>query len=143
MYTPDRLLLLVVPLLLLGGCGKSASNPSGGQQTYGTAVDATDAFPAVAVAAEADRYVGRSLAVDGRIAAVRDDGCTLRLETHEGPPLLVTAARTEDDSCVWQIPAGTDGVATASGTFRTGEDTLRLTANGVEVTPVRSSETDS
>lgn len=137
------LLVVAVTGFLLAACGSGTSNPSEAQQTYGAPVDAIDAFPAVAVAAEADAYVGRSLAVDGRIAAVRDDGCTLQLETNEGPPLLVTAVRTEGDGCAWQVPDDEDGVAVAAGPLRLDDDTLRLSANGVEVTPVHPMDSDS
>ena len=112
-----RRALVLLLGLLLGACGAGNSDFNEAQTTYGTTVDATAAFPASAVAAEERLYVGRALAVDGRITAVGADGCEVRLDT-EAAPLVVTAART----------AG---------------DTLRLPANGVRVTPVRSSTPDS
>jgi len=41
------------------------------------------------------------------------------------------------------VPAALDGIAVASGTLRVAGDTLRLTANGVQVTPVQIAEPDS
>lgn len=134
---------LVAVGLTIAACGSGPSNPSEAQQTYGASVDVMDAFPAVAVAAEADVYEGRRLAIDGRIAAVRDGGCTLQLATEEGPPLLVTAARTETDECAWQLSNVDGDIAAAAGSLQAADDTLRLTANGVQVTPVQSTESDS
>lgn len=138
-----RLSFVLALGLILGGCGSNASAPSAAQQTYGAAVDDTDAIPSVAVAAEADVYEGRSLAVDGRIEAVHADGCSLQLDTEEGPPLLVTASRTETHGCAWKVPLGEDGIAAATGPIRDTADTLRLTADGVQVTPVRFVDPDS
>ena len=145
MSVPETSLLpLFVAGLLLGGCGDGPPpTPAAADTTYGAAVNATDAIPAPAVTAEADRYVGRRVTVDGRIGAVAQDGCTVYLRTDDGPPLRVDAARDSTGTCAWQLPAGRDGIAAATGTLRADGDTLRLPANGVQVTPVQISETDS
>lgn len=135
-------LLPVLLALLLGACGGDAPrNRAAAEQTYGAAVDATDAIPTPAVAAEAARYVGTRVTVDGRIADVARDGCTLHLDAETGPPLRVDAVRAGEESCAWQVPADIEGFAVAAGTLRTAGDTLRLNANGVQVTPVRISTT--
>lgn len=136
-------LFLPVIIGLLGACGPNASSPSDAQQTYGAPVDGTAAIPAVAVAAEADMYTSHALTVDGRIVAVREGGCALRLATEEGPPLQVVAPRSRTEACAWQVPSGQDGIVVAAGTLRVDGDTLRLTANGVQVTPLRVSPPDS
>jgi hypothetical protein len=135
--------------LLLGGCSGDVPDSSKAETTYGAPVDATTAVPAPAVAAEERLYVDRALAIDGRIKAVRADGCTMVLAT-VAAPLVVTAprpsggaARTDDGSCVWQVPNDAQGFAVAAGTLRAAGDTLRLPANGVRVTPVRLSSPDS
>ena len=130
--------------LLLGGCGDGPPpDPAAADTTHGAAVDATDAIPAPAVAAEPNRYVGRRVTVDGRIERVAQDGCAVYLHTDGGPPLRVDAARDSTGPCAWQLPPGSDGIAAATGPLRADGDTLRLPANGVQVTPVRISETDS
>jgi hypothetical protein len=139
-FLEGPVLHLLLASLLLSGCGGDApQNPAEADHTYGAAVDPTDAIPVPVVAAEAARHGGQRVTVDGRIAGVARDGCTLHLATDTGPPLRVDAARTGTDTCAWQVPAGTDGFAVAAGTLRTAADTLRLTANGVQVTPLRSS----
>jgi hypothetical protein len=80
--------------------------------------------------------------VDGRIAAVRRDGCRLLLDAAERPPIRVDAPHPAD-SCAWTLPASLDGVAAAAGTLHADGDTLRLSANGVQVTPVQVPEPDS
>ncbi len=138
------ILLFAAVGMLLSGCGPEApKNPTEAQQTYGATVDAADALPVPAVVAEAKRYVGRRVSVDGRIGRVTRNGCTLYLETEDGPPLLVNAPRAEASACAWQVPDTTDGFAVAAGTLRVERDTLRLSANGVQVTPVQVSEPDS
>lgn len=138
-----RIFLLLFPLLL-GACGGDApENPIEAEQTYGAPVDATDAIPVPAVAAEPDRYIGRRVTIDGRIVRVARDGCTLALQADAGPPLLVTAPRSGASACGWQVPDTTDGFAVAVGRLRVERDTLHLTANGVQVTPVQVSEPDS
>jgi hypothetical protein len=135
---PSEAALILAVCLALAGCGGDAApNPAAADTTYGTAVDATGAIPVPAVAAEANRYTGRPLTVDGRIADVRQSGCTLHLATGGGPPLRVDAARIGDSSCAWRVPTGEEGIAVAAGTLRVDGDTLRLSANGVQVTPVR------
>lgn len=138
-----RLAFVLALALAVGACGPDASAPAAAQKTYGAAVDASEAVPSVAVAAEAEAYTGRPLTVEGRVAAVSADGCTLQLATEEGPPLLVTAPQAESDECAWQVPAGEDGIAVAAGTLRAADDTLRIAANGVQVTPVRFADSDS
>jgi len=138
------LLPLLVAGLLLGGCEDAPPpNPAAADTTYGAAVDATDALPAPAVAAERDRYVGRRVTVDGRIESITQTGCTVYLHTDQGPPLRVEAPRDRAPPCRWQLPPGLDGVAAATGTLRVERDTLRLPANGVQVTPVQISTSDS
>ncbi len=137
-----RCALVLLLGLLLGACGTGDSDSSEAQTTYGAPVDASTAFPAPAVAAEERLYVGHALAVDGRITAVGANGCEMRLDT-EARPLIVRAARTDEGDCAWRVPAGTDGFAVAAGTLRIAEDTLRLPANGVRVTPVQFTEPDS
>jgi len=131
------LLPLIVVGLLLSGCGGSSPNPTAAQQTYGAAVDAIDAIPVPAIVADRDRYLGTRVPLDGRIAGVRRDGCGLRLATNDGPPLHVNAARSGENACTWQVPSGTEGVVVATGTLRVGADRLRLTANGIHVTPLK------
>jgi hypothetical protein len=106
-------------------------------------VTATDAIPAPAVAAEPTRYHNRRVTVDGRIEAWADNGCTVHLDTEDGPPLRIESIRSPDDGCAWQVPAPLDGIAAAVGTLRVDGDTLRLSANGVQVTPVQGAEPDS
>lgn len=139
----SRLSLVLALGVLLSACSSGSSGSADAQTTSGAAVGATHAVPAPAVAAEESLYVGRALAVDGRIASVRTDGCALRLRTDDGPPLLVAVPRTDDGSCAWQVSVGADGFAVAAGTLRVAGDTLRLTANGVRVTPVRTTNADS
>lgn len=137
-------LVAVLLVLLLGACGGDApKNPAAAEQTYGTPVDATDAIPAPAVAAESARYTGHRVTVDGRIADVTQDGCALHLGTDGGPPLRVDASRTGKGTCLWQVRGGTDGFAVVAGTLRADGDTLRLSANGVQVTPVQRTTPDS
>jgi hypothetical protein len=137
------LLHLILASLLLGGCGgEPPPNPAAADTTYGAAVAATGALPAPAVAAEAPRYVGRRVTVDGRIAGVLPDGCGLRLDAGDGPPLRVDAPRP-GGACTWQVPTALDGIAAAAGTLRAAGDTLRLTANGVQVTPFRPSRANA
>ena len=145
MPVPETSLLpLFVAGLLLGGCGDGPpSTPAAADTTYGAAVNATDAIPAPAVAAEPDRYVGRRVTVDGRIGAVAQDGCTASLQTDGGPPLRIDAPRDRAGACAWRLPAGRDGIAAATGTLRVERDTLRLPANGVQVTPLRPAGTKS
>jgi len=145
MHVPEKSFLpLFVAGLLLVGCGDGPPpDPSAADTTYGAAVDATDAIPAPAVAAEPNRYVGRRVTVDGRIETVTQNGCTVSLATDGGPPLRVDAARDSAGTCAWQLPSGLDGIAVAAGPLRTESDTLRLSANGVQVTPVRITESDS
>lgn len=142
--TGTPILYAVLVGLLLSGCGGDApQNPAAAEQTYGAPVDATDAIPVPAVAAEAARYTGGRVTVDGRVVGVKRDGCTLQLATDGGVPLRVDARRTGEEPCAWQVPAGTDGFAVAAGTLRVAADTLRLSANGVQVTPVQMSTPDS
>ena len=138
---PRRVLALLVGLLL-GACGSGASDSNRADTTYGAPIDATDAMPAPAVAAEDSLYLGHRVTIDGRITAVWASGCDMQLAT-DATPLVVAASRSEAGDCAWQVPSDAQGFAVAAGTLRTAEDTLRLTANGVRVTPVRISSPDS
>jgi len=134
---------LILAGLLVGGCGEGTSeNPAAAQQTYGAAVNVTDAIPVPAVVAEANRYLGQHATVDGRITAIRKSGCAVHLTT-DATPLVVTALSTDAGDCAWQVPRDAQGFAVAAGTLRVAADTLRLTANGVRVTPVQFSSSDS
>lgn len=137
-----RLVPLVFAGLLLGGCGEGVPNPTKAETTYGRSVEATDAVPAPAVAAEDSLYVGHRVTIDGRIAAIRANGCVVHLVT-EAVPIVVAAARTAEENCAWTVPTEAQGFAVAAGRLHVVEDTLRLAANGVRVTPVRLSEPDS
>jgi len=136
-----RLLPFLLLGMVLGACG-GASDADRAETTYGAPVDATEAIPAPAVAAEDSLYVGRRVTIDGRIIAVRASGCTVHLAT-DAVPLMVTARRPEEENCAWQVPRDANGFAVAAGTLRVADDTLRLSANGVRVTPVRVSSPDS
>ena len=138
---PRRALALLVGLLL-GACGSGASDSNRADTTYGAPIDATDAMPVPAVAAEDSLYRGQRVTIDGRIAAIRASGCAVRLAT-DAAPLVVTAHRTDGGDCAWQGPGDAQGFVVAAGTLRVAADTLRLTANGVRVTPVRILEPDS
>lgn len=138
---PRRALALLVSLLL-GACGSGASDSNRADTTYGAPIDATDAMPAPAVAAEDSLYRGHRVTIDGRITAVRASGCDMQLAT-DATPLVVAASRSEAGDCAWQVPSDAQGFAVAAGTLRTAGDTLRLTANGVRVTPVRISSPDT
>ena len=138
---PRRALALLVSLLL-GACGSGASDSNRADTTYGAPIDATDAMPAPAVAAEDSLYRGHRVTIDGRITAVWASGCDMQLAT-DATPLVVAASRSEAGDCAWQVPSDAQGFAVAAGTLRTAGDTLRLTANGVRVTPVRVSNSDS
>ena len=138
---PRRVLALLVGLLL-GACGSGASDSNRADTTYGAPIDATDAMPAPAVAAEDSLYRGHRVTIDGRITAVRASGCDMQLAT-DATPLVVAASRSEAGDCAWQVPSDAQGFAVAAGTLRTAGDTLRLTANGVRVTPVRVSSPDT
>ena len=138
---PRRVLTLLVGLLL-GACGSGASDSNRADTTYGAPIDATDAMPAPAVAAEDSLYRGHRVTIDGRITAVRASGCDMQLAT-DATPLVVAASRSEAGDCAWQVPSDAQGFAVAAGTLRTAGGTLRLTANGVRVTPVRVSSPDS
>lgn len=131
-------------MLLVGGCGGDPPpDPADAQRTYGASVDATDAIPAPAVAAEQDRYLGTRVTVDGRIEAVTNEGCTLHLETASESPLRVEATRTEEDECAWQMSSDANGFAVAAGTLRATNDSLHLSANGLQETPVHVAVPDS
>lgn len=137
------LLPLILAGLVLGGCSDAPPpNPAAADTTYGAAVAVADALPAPAVAAERARYVGRRVTVDGRVVGVLADGCALRLDAGEGPPLRVDAARP-NGACAWRVPPALDGIAATTGTLRAAGDTLRLTANGVQVTPFRPSRANA
>ena len=138
---PRRVLALLVGLLL-GACGSGASDSNRADTTYGAPIDATDAMPAPAVAAEDSLYLGHRVTIDGRITAIRAGGCEVQLAI-DATPLVVAAPRTDAGNCAWQVPNSAPGVAVAAGTLRTAGDTLRLTANGVRVTPVRVSSPDT
>ena len=138
---PRRVLALLVGLLL-GACGSGASDSNRADTTYGAPIDATDAMPAPAVAAEDSLYLGHRVTIDGRITAVWASGCDMQLAT-DATPLVVAASRSEAGDCAWQVPSDAQGFAVAAGTLRTAGGTLRLTANGVRVTPVRVSSPDS
>lgn len=139
-----RLVVLLLAGLLAGGCGNDGpKNPAGAERIYGASVDATDAIPVPAVAAERDRYLGHQVTVDGRIADVTRGGCVLHLETDDGPPLHVEADRGDDGTCRWQIPADTEGFVVAAGSLRTVNDTLRITAPGVQITPLQVGDSES
>ena len=162
---PRRALVLLVSLLL-AACGSGASDSNRADTTYGASVDATDAMPVPAVAAEDSLYRGHEVTIDGRITAVRASGCEVKLATeaalfivtaprpkgaprakrgsaHRGGSGSQAAPRTDAGGCAWQLSSDASGVAVAAGTLRTAGDTLRLMANGVQVTPVRISSPDS
>jgi len=134
---------IVLGATLLGCAEEAPPNPAGAEQTYGAGVEAVDAIPAPAVAAEPAVYRGRRVTVDGRIAGIWADGCASALDGGGGAPVIVEALRSGDGSCAWQLPTGTEGIAAAAGTLRVMNDTLRLSANGVQVTPVQVPESDS
>lgn len=137
-------LLLARTGLFLVGCNNgSPGNPTEDEQVYGASANADDAIPAPAVAAEPTRYRTRRVTVDGRIEARADNGCTIHLDTEDGPPLRIEALHSEDDTCTWQGPTDLNGIAVAPGTLRAENDPLRLTANGVQVTPVQVAAPDS
>ncbi|WP_263784703.1 hypothetical protein [Salinibacter grassmerensis] len=122
--------------VLLGACSTGETDVTGAEETWGTSVDATEAVLASAVAAEASAYEGRPVAVEGRIAAVGTAGCEVTLAAGSRP-LVVAAPATEASGCAWTVPGDAQGFAVATGTLRTTDDTLRLTADGVRVTPIR------
>jgi hypothetical protein len=136
-----RLLSLLLLGVVLGACG-GTSDPDQAEITYGTLVDATEALPAPAVAGEDSLYVGHRVTVDGRITAVRKNGCEVHLST-DAAPLVVKTVRADAGDCAWQVPQDALGFAVASGTLRVADDTLRLSADGVRVTPIRFSNPDS
>jgi len=138
-----RSAIVLVMGLVLGACGADAPDPSAAETAYGAPVDVTSAIPVPAVAAESDRYGDGRVTVDGRIVSVTSDGCTLRLDAADGPPLRVEAVRTQEGECAWRVPPKTSGFAVAAGTLHGAGDTLRLAANGVRVTPVRLPSPDS
>jgi len=149
---PRRALVLLLGLLL-GACGTGASDADQAETSYGTPVDATEALPAPVVAAEESLYVGHRVTIDGRITAVQASGCKVQLATDAAPLVMAAprpkegsslraAPRTDTGDCAWQVPNDTQGFAVAAGTLRVTGDTLRLTANGVRVTPVRISSPD-
>lgn len=137
-----RLAFFILVGFLLGGCGEGAPNPTKVETTYGHPIEATDAVPAPAVAGEDSLYVGQRVTVDGRVGAIRANGCVIHLAA-AAAPIVVTAARITEGNCTWKVPTEAQGVAIVAGTLRVVNDTLRLAANGVRVTPVRLSETDS
>jgi len=162
---PRRALVLLVSLLL-AACGSGTSDSNRAGTTYGAPIDATNAMPIPAVAVEDSLYRGHKVTIDGRITAVRAGGCEMELAT-EAAPFIVTAPRpkgaprakrgsarrggsgsqaaprTDAGGCAWRVPSDAQGFAVAAGTLRTAGDTLRLTANGVRVTPVRISSPDT
>lgn len=134
-FSSGRWLFMFAVVLLTGGCsGDAPSNPAGADTTYGAPVDATDAIPAPAIAAEPDPYVGHRITADGRILNVERTGCTLHVDTESETPFQIDAPRSEK-SCTWQVPSTTKGFAIATGTLRRADDTLRMTAPGVRITP--------
>lgn len=138
-----RQLLGVLALAILcTACGdEEGRTPATAQQSYGSVVAGAEATPGPAVAAEAARYAGHRVTVDGRITRVGADGCRLALDTKSAAVLRVEAPRS-GEGCAWAVPTGTDGMAVATGTLRVENDSLRLSANGVQVTPVRVETTD-
>ena len=136
-----RRTLVLLLGLLLGACG-GTSDADQAETTYGMPVDATEAIPAPAVAAEDSLYVGHRVTVDGHITAVRKNGCEMHLST-DAAPLVVKTFHADAGDCTRQLPRDAQGFAVASGTLRVADDTLRLTADGVRMTPVRLSNPDS
>jgi len=139
MSSSERTLLsLILATLFLAGCGGNAPpNPTDAQHTYGASVDPADALPGTAVFAERDRYAGRRVTVEGRIAGVEQGGCAIRLATDNGSSLRFEATREEDGSCAWSVPTDLKGFAVARGTLR-ADSALHLPVDGVQVTPFRA-----
>jgi hypothetical protein len=134
-------LFIVLGGILSVGCEDGVPpNPAAAQQTYGAAVDPTDALPVPAVTAERSLYRGRRVTLDGRIAGMKQNGCTLQLASDGGPPPRIEAARSDDGTCAWHVDSDVEGFAVASGTLRAVGDTLRLAASGVQITPLRPNE---
>lgn len=138
-----RAALVLALALAAGGCGTPPA-PNAAEATYGTPPEADDALPLPAVRAEADRYVGRAVTVEGRIAAVEQGGCILRLADGDGRAVRVAAPGTATADCGWTVPDTTRGLAVARGTLRQGGDAFLLRAPGVRVLPFdRSSGPDA
>lgn len=134
-----QLLGLLALVLLCTACGEEeGQSPAAAQQSYGRVVSSAEATPVPAVAAEAARYAGHRVTVDGRISRVGADGCRLALDTKSAAVLRIEAPRS-GAGCAWTVPDGTDGMAVATGTLRVIGDSLWLSANGVQVTPIRTS----
>lgn len=133
---------LLAVFLVAGGCTEDTPpNPMEAARGYGAPVSETDAVPVPALAAEPDRYAGRTVTADGRIARVTNSGCTLVLDGEGQPSLRIDAVRT-DNECTWKLPRDASGFAVAAGTLRRTEDTLRMSARGVELTPIGPPDKD-
>jgi hypothetical protein len=129
-----RAALVLALALAAGGCDTPPA-PNAAEATYGEAPEADDALPLPAVWAEAGRYDGRVVTVEGRIAAVERDGCTLRLAGDGGPAVRVAAPGTAAAGCSWAVPDTTRGLAVARGTLRRRGDAFVMRAPGVRVLP--------
>jgi len=135
--------LVVLAVALLGCQDRSSRAPTSADQTYGVDIDGRGSVPAPAVAAEPDRYGGHSVTIEGRIDEIRQSGCVMVLDAEAGHTLVVEAQQDDESACAWHVPAHAAGIAVTTGTLRTVRDTLRVLANGVRVTPVRSHAPDS
>lgn len=140
---PLRVVLIIALAVGLSACQNEPSpSPVSAEQMYGDPVPVSDAIPVPALCAEPDRYRGRRLTVDGRIASVGTDGCSFRFETPGDTTVVVEAVRRDAGTCAWSIEPDADGVAATQGTLRIAGDTLRLSATGVQRTPLSAATPD-
>ena len=121
MPTLRRLLPLLLLALTLGACqsaddapteapveGAASAEPAA--TTYGAEVDAAQALPAEAVLAEADRYAGQPVTVEGRVVEVcQKKGCWLTLDAGEGRGIRILTARTPEGGYVYTVPKDISG----------------------------------
>lgn len=127
-----RSLLLVFALALpLGACqsaddaASDATAPSNAPAapaatTYGAEVDAAQALPAEAVLADAERYAGQPVTVEGRVVEVcQKKGCWLTLDAGEGRGIRILTARTPEGDYVYTVPKDLSGQrAVVHGTLK-------------------------
>ncbi len=110
-------LLLILPLLLLAACQGETLEPVADApaavddyDVYGAAFTPEDAVPVEAVLAEADRYAGQTVKLEGDVAEVcQMRGCWATLVTDAGD-VRIQMPRLEDDSdYVFTLPKDISG----------------------------------
>lgn len=108
-----RLLPLFLLALLLGACRPEAPEQPAPMENYeavGEAITPEDAVPVRTVAAEAGRYVGQPVKLEGTIAKVcQMKGCWLTLDAGDGQAVRVAVPRNAEGDYVFTFPTDVSG----------------------------------